>query len=200
MTFCKTRWTHFMGLLLSALLFVNGALAQELDTVPVVPPKALEEALNYLQENKTHFPNTEYLSIINYAPASSEKRFFIVHLQTGKVWALHVAHGAGSDRNHDGLAEAFSNLPGSNATSLGFYRTGEVYLGKHGPSLRLDGLSLTNSNARDRAIVIHGADYVQEESRIQGRSWGCPAVAQNNREEVIERLKGGSLLYATLEK
>lgn len=87
-----------------------------------------------------------------------------------------------------------------NATSLGFYRTGKIYIGKHGPSLRLDGLSTTNSNARDRAIVIHGADYVQEEGRIQGRSWGCPAVAQNNRESVIERLKGGSLLYATLEK
>lgn len=191
MKFFKVRWSHFLSVLL---------LTQAAHSTPLVPPKALAEALNFLQENKAQFSNTEYLSIINYAPASSEKRFFIVHLQTGKVWALHVAHGAGSDRNHDGIAEAFSNLPGSNATSLGFYRTGEIYMGKHGPSLRLDGLSSTNSNARDRAIVIHGADYVQEDSPIQGRSWGCPAVAQHNRDAVIERLKGGSLLYATLEK
>ena len=89
-------------------------------------------------------------------------------------------------------------LAGSNASSLGYYMTAETYTGSHGYSLRLDGLSSTNSKVRSRAIVVHGADYVEEAAVIQGRSWGCPAVAMANRTTVINMIKGGSIIYAGL--
>jgi hypothetical protein len=111
---------------------------------------------------------------------------------------LPVAHGKGSDPKHQGLANVFSDRTGSNATSLGFFKTADVYTGSHGLSLRLDGLSATNAHARIRTIVIHGADYVKDGRSIQGRSWGCPAVPIANRDAVIELLKNGSLIYAGL--
>jgi hypothetical protein len=81
-------------------------------------------------------------------------------------------------------------------SSLGYYITGSTYVGSHGTSLKLDGMSSTNSNARGRAIVVHGASYVSESSVIQGRSWGCPAVANSLKTKVINMLKNGSLIYA----
>ncbi len=171
-----------------------------IDPEHVVPYKALEDALIYFHQNKSKFSNSEYISIINFAQSSKTKRFYIINMKTGKVWAIRTAHGKGSDANHDGYAEKFSNVSGSNASSLGVYRTAETYYGKHGLSLKLDGLSSTNSNARRRAVVIHGASYVQEANVIQGRSWGCPAVSMNNRDTVIQLLKGGSLIFAVVDK
>ncbi|HWU45027.1 MAG TPA: murein L,D-transpeptidase catalytic domain family protein, partial [Bdellovibrio sp.] len=72
-----------------------------------------------------------------------------------------------------------------------------AYDGSHGYSLSLDGLSSTNSNVRSRAIVVHGADYVSEADVIQGRSWGCPAVAMENRTKLIDMIKNGSIIYAS---
>jgi hypothetical protein len=111
-----------------------------------------------------------------------------------------VAHGSGSDKANDGYAEKFSNVSGSNASSLGFYMTAETYNGKHGLSLRLDGLSSTNSNVRARAVVIHGASYVSDSDIKAGRSWGCPAVSMASKDKVIKMLKGGSIIYAGLSK
>ena len=74
--------------------------------------------------------------------------------------------------------------------------TGETYDGKHGNSLRLDGVSPTNSNARARAVVMHGADYVSEGRSKQGRSWGCLALPSPDKDAVIAKLKGGSVIYA----
>lgn len=170
-----------------------------LDPDRQVPTKALQDALLYFTKNKSKFANQNYISILNFAQSSKQKRFFIIHLKTGKVWAIRVAHGKGSDSNHDGIADKFSNISGSNASSLGAYRAAETYSGSHGLSLRLDGLSSTNSNARPRAVVIHGASYVQESNVIQGRSWGCPAVAMENRDAVVKYLKGGSLLWAVVD-
>ncbi|WP_373998005.1 murein L,D-transpeptidase catalytic domain family protein [Bdellovibrio bacteriovorus] len=169
------------------------------DPSHIVPYKSLEDALVYFHQNKSRFSNQNYLSIINFAQSSKEKRFYIIDMKTGSVWAMHVAHGKGSDSNHDGIAEKFSNVSGSNASSLGIYKAAESYNGSNGLSLRLDGLSSTNSNARSRAIVIHGANYVQESNVIQGRSWGCPAVAMENRDAVIKYLKGGSMVYAVVD-
>jgi hypothetical protein len=81
-------------------------------------------------------------------------------------------------------------------SSLGFYLTAETYNGEHGYSLRLDGLSSTNSNARERAIVIHAADYVAPGEKI-GRSWGCPAVEPRYHQQIIDELKEGALIYAS---
>lgn len=171
-----------------------------LDPKQTVPFKALEDAVVYFHKNKVRFKNTDYISVINFAQSSKEKRFYIINMKTGSVWAIRVAHGKGSDSDHDSYAEKFSNVSGSNASSLGMYRTGETYFGKHGLSLRLDGLSATNSRARPRDIVIHGASYVKEANVTQGRSWGCPAVTTDYRDAVIKYLKNGSLIYATVDR
>jgi hypothetical protein len=167
-----------------------------LDPNKVVPSKALADTLVYFEKYKSHIGNKNYIAVINFAQSSKKKRFYIIDMRTGRVQGLHVAHGKGSDGNHDGYAERFSNMFGSNASSLGFYTTGETFYGGHGLSLRLDGRSMTNSNARRRAIVIHGASYIEEASLIQGRSWGCPAVNIKLRNKVVSLLKGGALINA----
>ena len=171
-----------------------------LDPTHIVPTQALSDAVVYYSKNASKLKNKNYITIINFAESSKRKRFFIVDMNSGSVWALHVAHGKGSDSNHDGYAEKFSNTSGSNASSLGYYITAETYNGSNGYSLRLDGQSSTNSNARRRAVVVHGANYVQEKDVIQGRSWGCPALDQSVKTKVINAIKGGSLMYGVVDK
>lgn len=173
---------------------------EHLDPEHAVPDDLLEKAVLYYHENLSKITNKGTLAVIDFSKKSTLKRFFLIDMKTGKVWSIRVAHGKGTDPEHDGYANPslFSNVSGSHASSLGFYRAAETYTGSNGLSLRLDGLSSTNSRARSRAIVIHGASYVQESNVIQGRSWGCPAVAHENRDEVIRRLKGGALIYAGL--
>ncbi|MGZ6440688.1 MAG: murein L,D-transpeptidase catalytic domain family protein [Pseudobdellovibrionaceae bacterium] len=165
-----------------------------LDPNKKVPRKALEETLLFFELHKFNIPNQNYIAVINFAQSSREKRFYIIDMKSGSVQLIHVAHGKGSDKDYDGYAEKFSNKVGTNASSLGFYTTAETYYGEHGLALRLDGRSHSNSNARRRAIVIHGADYVKEADLIQGRSWGCPAVSYELRDKVISSLKGGALI------
>lgn len=137
------------------------------------------------------------LAVIDFSRPSVERRLWAIDLETREVVRMHVAHGQGSG----GLwATAFSNDPGSNQSSLGLFRGGETYEGKHGRSLRLDGLEPANSRARERAIVIHGADYATPGYALQhlrlGRSWGCPAVAPSLADTLIDRLEGGGALFA----
>jgi hypothetical protein len=116
-------------------------------------------------------------------------------MQSGDVEPYLTAHGRNSDTDFDGYATKFSNTSGSKMSSVGFYLTAETYYGDNGYSLRLDGLSSTNSNARSRAIVIHGASYVREAVLI-GRSYGCPALEVRYAADVINTIKGGALIYA----
>lgn len=148
--------------------------------------------------NSLEFSNKKILSIIDFSKPSTEERFFIIDLEKGKLLLnTLVAHGEKS-----GLLEAtrFSNRSGSHKSSLGFYKTGSTYRGRHGYSLLLHGLEKgINDNARQRGIVIHGADYVnphyvQSGNRI-GRSWGCPAVSKKLSRKIIDLIKGGSCLY-----
>jgi hypothetical protein len=157
-----------------------------------VPQAALQAALTFYKANRYFLGNHTYLSVIDYTRHASEKRFHVINMRTGEVESFLVAHGQGSDPSHSGFASRFSNENNTHATSLGFFKTGETYEGGHGYSLRLNGLSSTNSNALDRAIVIHGADYVAS----LGRSWGCPAVEMSVRTALIDKLKGGSIIYA----
>lgn len=171
-------------------------LYNHLDPSHIVPTEGLEEAVLYFHKNQSTFKNKYVISVLDFSKSSTKKRWHFIDMKTGAVWSVHVSHGKGSDSDHDGYAEKFSNVSGSNASSIGFYKTAETYQGSNGYSLRLDGMSSTNSNARPRAIVVHGADYVQDQSVVQGRSWGCPAVSQANRDKVIDLIKGGSLIYA----
>lgn len=166
------------------------------DPAREIHTKALEDAIIYFHQNKSKIRNQEFVSVLDFTKRSTQKRFHIINMETGKVWSIHVAHGKGSDDDRDGFAEKFSNKSGSKASSLGYYLTGSTYNGGNGLSLKLDGLSSTNSAARGRSVVIHGAKYVSEKDVIQGRSWGCPAVAMELRTKVIDLLKGGTLIYA----
>jgi len=167
-----------------------------IDQKKEVPSSLLTEALAFYKANLSKIKNKEVLGIIDFSQHSSSERFYLIDMVTGAVDRYLVAHGKNSDKNYDGLATEFSNSPDSLMSSQGFYLTAESYKGKHGLSLRLDGLSKTNSNARMRDIVIHGADYVNQSARIIGRSWGCPAVEQRFIKEIVIRIKGGALLYA----
>jgi hypothetical protein len=171
-----------------------------LDPNGEVPTTLLQKAVLYFDANQAHTPNKKYLSIVDFSQRSSEARLFIVALSTGAVWKLHVAHGKNSDKNDDGIAEAFSNINGSEMSSLGVYLTAETYSGKHGLSLRLDGLSSTNSNVRMREIVMHAATYVYDTNKKAGRSWGCLALPPADRDRAVSLLKGGSLIYVGLSQ
>ncbi|MBW6500106.1 MAG: murein L,D-transpeptidase catalytic domain family protein [Bacteroidales bacterium] len=138
------------------------------------------------------------LTIIDFSVSSNVERMWIVDIHHMKV--IHnslVAHGKESG---DEYATQFSNIPSSNRSSLGFYLTGEIYYGKHGISLFLDGVEPgVNDKARDRAIVMHGAEYVSRKyintyGRL-GRSFGCPSIPIDKHEEIIRLLSGRSCIY-----
>lgn len=156
----------------------------------------LANALAFFEANKSKIDNKDWLVVVDFKKPSSQRRFHLVDMKSGAVKSYVVAHGSGSDRNNDGIADAFSNKKNSNASSLGYYLTAEIYNGKHGRSLRLDGLSDTNSNARARDVVIHGAAYVRDGRAKQGHSWGCLALANDVKDGVISKLAGGALIYA----
>gem|GEM_PF-1215479 len=166
----------------------------------VVPAKPLAAALRYYKANPADIPKPGYLSVIDYTQNANNKRFYIINMRTGAVERFLAAHGKGSDPKHTGNATVFSNQDGTHATSLGFFMTGSAYNGKHGYSLKLHGLSSTNSNALARAIVIHGAEYVGPGIVPLGRSWGCPAVEMPVRTKLINTLKGGTIIYAYHER
>jgi hypothetical protein len=138
--------------------------------------------------------------IADYGLHSSLPRLHFANLESGSVRSFLVAHGAGSDPEHNGWLDFFSNEVGSNATSRGRYITWEWYKGHYGTSIRLGGLEQDNSNAFPRAIVMHSADYatqahVERWGRL-GRSNGCFAMSPDDFNEALWHLSGGRLLYA----
>jgi hypothetical protein len=141
----------------------------------------------------------ETLTVIDYSRPSTEKRLWVFDLNTHELlYEELVAHGQGSGANH---ASEFSNTPDTHQTSLGLFVTRSTYVGKNGYSLRMDGLDKgINDRARERAIVMHGAPYVSDafvraNGRL-GRSWGCPAVSDAVARPIIDRVKGGGLVFA----
>lgn len=139
------------------------------------------------------------LTIIDYTKPSTQRRLFVIDVKRHKLlYHTWVSHG----RNSGELAaRQFSNQLNSRQSSLGVYRTAETYQGKHGYSLRLDGLSPgKNCNARKRAIVVHGASYASPQHLRKydklGRSWGCPALPKELSRAIIDTIKGGSVIYA----
>jgi hypothetical protein len=142
--------------------------------------------------------NEDILSIVDFSLPSSKKRLFIVDLKKKKLlFHTYVSHGRGSGEE---MATGFSNVAESYKSSLGFYVTGETYIGKHGLSMRLLGQDKGfNDNANDRAIVMHSAAYVSEatvkaQGRL-GRSQGCPAIPEELNKPIIDEIKNGSCLF-----
>lgn len=159
--------------------------------------KAMTGYLN-LRETGHLATSQQHLTVVDFDLPSTEKRLWVLDLANDKIlFHTLVAHGHNSGENG---ASQFSNTNESNMSSLGFYVTGQEYEGKHGHSLRLQGVDEGfNTNAFARAIVMHGADYVSEQFIKQngrlGRSLGCPALPLDQYSQIIDAVQGGSCLF-----
>lgn len=140
----------------------------------------------------------DILTLVDFSLSSNTKRLWVINLTTGEIlFNTLVAHGRNTG---DEFASAFSNSAESYKSSLGFYATGEIYSGKHGMSLKLDGLEKgVNDNARARGVVMHAAEYVSnsfiKNNHRLGRSQGCPAVPVALSKEIISTIKNKSCLF-----
>jgi hypothetical protein len=194
-----------LALLAAASSTANAAaptlLSRLAAAAPSANPKVIELAL---QAHECAIgtgvaPRATRLAVIDYSRPSTERRLWVFDLARQKLmYDEYVAHGQGTGDNY---AKKFSNLDGSHQTSLGLFTTADTYVGHNGYSLRMNGLEKgVNDNALARAIVIHGAPYVnpalaKTQGRL-GRSWGCPALRPEVAHEVIDNLKQGQMLFA----
>ncbi len=142
----------------------------------------------------------DIVGIADFGVHSAQRRFYFVNLDREEVNPFHVSHGTGSDPEHDGWLNSYSNVEGSNATSRGAYVTWEWYQGRYGTSVRLGGLDQSNEAALRRYIVMHRARYA-EPSHISrwgrlGRSNGCFALGEEQFRIALLNLSGGRLLFA----
>jgi hypothetical protein len=185
---------------------VIAAPATQLASLPTAPPDALSQRVLDLAmaaascaQSRGLVDAPKTLTVIDYSLPSTEPRLWVLDLKTGQsLYQEIVAHGRGSGGN---MATMFSNAADSHQTSLGLFVTEDTYVGQNGYSMRLNGLEPgVNDQAHARAIVMHGASYVDPalgaiQGRI-GRSWGCPALRPAIAKELIDRIKGGNLLFA----
>ena len=163
-----------------------------------------EEAFGYAWKgyqrllDKKILSRANYLTICDFSQSSKQKRLYIIDVQNNKlVTNTYVAHGKNSGGE---FATKFSNTPESLQSSLGFYVTSNTYNGKHGLSLRINGVDPGyNDNALQRTIVIHGAAYVDaaraKNGIFMGRSYGCPAVPKSESTNIITTIKNGTCLF-----
>lgn len=163
-------------------------------------PALVQRALAAMQQHSARLAARDLIGVVDFAQASATPRLHLVDVLSGRATSLLVAHGRGSDPDHTGFLQRFSNEDGSAASSSGAYVTEDIYIGKHGRSRRIAGLDMTNSNALRRSIVVHSADYVSaamiaEHGKL-GRSEGCFAVSARDLEQVLARLGSGRMIYA----
>jgi hypothetical protein len=207
----KLAWPVFFSFLLantahlSALVpppvFPDTHLRQLQQLAPRLAPQALASALTTLRRLQTSGVRvrSDVLTVIDYTKPSTERRLWVFDLvHTRVLFEELTAHGKNSGDNQ---AVRFSNAPNSLMSSLGAFLTAGTYIGKHGLSLRLQGLDKgVNDNSMLRGIVIHAADYVSEAflkaKGSIGRSWGCPAVRPEIARRLIETVQGGTLVLA----
>ena len=162
--------------------------------------KVFSEAIkgyNYLQGKKL-LHNINVLTIVDYSKPSSQKRLYVLDMNEGKIlFNTLVAHGRNSGLEY---ANNFSNSESSHKTSLGFFITMNTYTGGNGYSLKLQGCEKgINDKALERAIVVHGAEYADENflhsNGFLGRSYGCPAVPEKVSKKIIDTIKNGSCMF-----
>ncbi|MFT4027844.1 MAG: murein L,D-transpeptidase catalytic domain family protein [Novosphingobium sp.] len=167
---------------------------------PAYKRRILEIAKREVEKAGNKVWRRDIAGIADFAQQSAQPRFHFANLENGTVRSFYVAHGRGSDPEHCGYLQSFSNEIGSNATSRGAYLTCEWYNGKYGTSIRLEGLDRDNSQALPRAIVMHPAAYAAPSMIATygklGRSEGCFAMAPEQFNEALWNLSGGRLLYA----
>ena len=188
--------------LLGGALFAGAALAVPARAAAPngIDPTIRMRALASLNKHRADIQHTDKIGIADFSRASREPRFHILDLASGATTTYLVAHGRGSDPAHTGWLSRWSNEEGSNASSPGTYVTGDFYVGKHGQSMRLEGLDPTNSAAAPRAIVVHAAWYVSPSivsmTGKLGRSQGCFAFSTADLKPVLDQLGHGRMLYA----
>ncbi|MCA1654508.1 MAG: murein L,D-transpeptidase catalytic domain-containing protein [Sphingomicrobium sp.] len=173
---------------------------------PVLPaaPAGIDPALfaraKAALDSHSYVRHRDVIGVADFSIASAEPRFHLVDLLNGTVESHRVAHGRGSDPDHSGYLERFSNDYGSFATSSGTYITGDHYDGKYGDSMKVIGLDASNSNAETRAIVIHNAWYAEPEVAEAhgklGRSEGCFAFGKQSQWQVMNRLADARMIFA----
>ena len=163
-----------------------------------------EALLGYLNlKAQGQLSDKKLLTVVDFNKPSTEKRLWVIDLAAKKVlFNSLVAHGKNSGAN---IAEEFDNTVSSEKSSLGFYVTQDIYQGKHGKSLKLVGMDEDfNTNALERCVVMHGADYVSDAFIAQngrlGRSQGCPALPMENHSQIIEEVKGKTCLFIHADK
>ncbi|KPF81367.1 twin-arginine translocation pathway signal [Brevundimonas sp. AAP58] len=172
-----------------------------LDPQRLVRPELMSRAMAALDIHHERLPLRDRMYLVDFQKFSGDTRLFEVDLIGGRVTALRTSHGRGSDPEHSGFARRFSNEPDSHMSSVGAYATaGPSWGPQQGPNVLLDGLEYTNNLARDRAIIVHGADYAEptflEREGKLGRSYGCFSTAHADLPMLRERMGQGRLLFA----
>lgn len=189
--------SNYVSKLTPGLLSVYDSLQLGISGINRKAFEMAQAGYQVLKEQGT-FINDSIISIIDFSMPSTEKRLFVLDLRNYQVlFRTYVAHGRNSGKN---VASSFSNKPSSFKSSLGFYRTLDAYIGGNGYSLKLEGLERgINDNAYKRAIVMHGADYVNpsfiNKQGFLGRSLGCPAVMSKEAPSIINTIKNGTCLF-----
>lgn len=179
--------------------YTGGSASIKAAQIEGLSPKVYQMAVNAHRTAALNgeLQNKNIITIIDYTKPSYEKRLWVIRLSDNKVlYYTYVAHGEGSGNEY---AKHFSNAPGSKTSSLGVFKTGGTYQGKHGTSMNIHGLEGgINSNAFARRVVVHGSNYVNQDrakQKLVGRSHGCPAISYKEVGPIINATKGGSLLF-----
>lgn len=188
------------GLAIGAVAALPTRLPAQVSTLSPRDRRLIEIARKGIAEHGAILWHKDVVGIADFGVHSAAERLHFVDLANERVRSYLCSHGTGSDPQHDGWLKRYSNVEGSNATSRGAYFTRGWYTGRYGVSIRLDGLDGTNSNALDRAIVMHQATYARTEhverwGRL-GRSNGCFAMDPKDFDEAKLHLAGGKLLLA----
>ena len=172
-----------------------------LDPRGSVRKELMERALAALDIHKDKITQRDRMYLVDFKKFSGDERLYEVDLHGGAVTLMRTTHGRGSDPAHTGFAQQFSNTPDSFMSSVGAYVTaGPGHGPQQGPNVLLDGLEYSNDLARERAIIVHGADYADpaflaREGKL-GRSYGCFSVAHHDLPALRERMGEGRLLFA----
>ncbi len=172
-----------------------------LDPGRLVRPELMSRAMAALDIHSRRITLRDRMYLVDFQKFSGDERLYEVDLIGGRITAFRTCHGRGSDPEHSGFARRFSNTPESFMSSVGAYATaGAGWGAQQGPNVLLDGLEYSNDLARDRAIIIHGADYADPEFLARegklGRSYGCFSTAHTDLPMLRERMGEGRLLFA----
>ena len=172
-----------------------------LDPQRLVRPELMSRAMAALDVHSHRITLRDRMYLVDFQKFSGDQRLYEVDLIGGRVTAFRTSHGRGSDPEHSGFARTFSNTPESYMSSVGAYATaGAGWGAQQGPNVLLDGLEYSNNMARDRAIIVHGADYADPEFLARegklGRSYGCFSTAHTDLPMLRERMGEGRLLFA----